>query len=195
MVIAAISLAGCAGQVWKTAGSTDEFTDQTTLMVTVGDYTNVPLIVTKPFNYYPVVRKEGDEVYVGLMSGGRFKVPVGTVQLRIDQHEAWTISPQEAPVSLVPEVPQYALNLPSEQATLVKDAQAQAMTSAAQTMSPFTVTGGDKAKKIIKQMLAGRVLKYRTVGLNQAASTTGEVVIDASFALSLKQAGIDPSAW
>ncbi|WP_338507343.1 hypothetical protein [Pseudomonas poae] len=192
---AAFLLTGCAGQVWKATGSTDEFTDQTTMMVTVGDYTNVPLIVTKPFNYYPVVRKVGNEVYVGLMSGGRFKVPVGTVQLRIDQHAAWTISPQETPVSLLPEVPQYALNLPPKQAALVKSAQAQAMTSAAQTMSPYTVTGGEKAKSIIKQMANGHVLKFRTVRLNQAASTTGEVAIDPSFVQSLKQAGIDPSTW
>lgn len=192
---AAFLLTGCAGQVWKATGSTDEFTDQTTMMVTVGDYTNVPLIVTKPFNYYPVVRKVGNEVYVGLMSGGRFKVPVGTVQLRIDQHAAWTISPQETRVSLLPEVPQYALNLPPEQAALVKSAQAQAMTSAAQTMSPYTVTGGEKAKSIIKQIANGHVLKFRTVRLNQAASTTGEVAIDPSFVQSLKQAGIDPSTW
>jgi hypothetical protein len=129
------------------------------------------------------------------MSGGRIKVPVGTVQLRIDQHEAWTISPQETPVSLLPEVPQYALNLPPEQAELVKNAQAQAMTSAAQAMSPYTVTGGDKAKAIIKQMAAGHMLKYRTVGLNQAGSTTGEVTLDASFVQSLKQVGIDTSTW
>lgn len=197
IVTAAVTmmLTGCAGQVWKATGSTDEFTDQTTMMVTVGEYTSVPVIVTKPFNYYPVVRKVGNEVYVGLMSGGRIKVPVGTVQLRIDQHEAWTISPQETPVSLLPEVPQYALNLPPEQAELVKNAQAQAMTSAAQTMSPYTVTGGDKAKAIIKQMAAGHMLKYRTVGLNQAGSTTGEVTLDASFVQSLKQVGIDTSTW
>lgn len=195
MAAAAILLTGCAGQVWKATGSTDEFTDQTTMMVTVGDYTNVPVIVTKPFNYYPVVRKVGDEVYVGVMSGGRIKIPVGTVQLRIDQHEAWTISPQETPVSLLPEVPQYALNLSPEQAALVKNAQEQAMTSAAQTMSPYTVTGGEKAKTIIKQMASGQVLKFRTVGLNQAASTTGEVAIDASFVQSLNQVGIDPTAW
>jgi len=129
------------------------------------------------------------------MSSGRIKVPVGTVQLRVDQNEVWTISPQETPISLLPEVPQYGQNLPPEQAAFVKSAQAQAMTSAAQMMSPYTVTGGDKAKAIIKQMAAGHVLKFRTVGLNQAASTTGEVKIDPSFAQSLRQVGIDLSTW
>lgn len=195
LVAAAIALGGCAsGSVWKATGTTDEFTDKTTMMVTTGDFTAGSSIITSSLKFYPVVRKEGGEIYVGLMSGGRFKIPVGTVQLRIDQNEAWTITPQETPVSMMPEAPQYALNLPPEQDELVKNAQAQAMTNMAQVMSPYTIAGGDKAKKILKQMLAGHTLKYRTVGINQAASTTGEVEIDPSLAQSLRLIGIDPAA-
>ncbi|MNT31147.1 hypothetical protein D3C72_1669720 [compost metagenome] len=128
------------------------------------------------------------------MSGGRFKIPVGTVQLRIDQNEAWTITPQETPVSMMPAAPQYALNLPPEQAALVKQTQDQAMLNITQMMSPYTVTGGEKAKKILKQMLSGQNLKYRTVGINQAASTTGQTVIDPSLAESLRLIGIDPAS-
>ncbi|MEE3637046.1 hypothetical protein UIA24_22725 [Pseudomonas sp. AL 58] len=194
LAAAALALGGCAsGSVWKATGTTDEFTDKTTMMVTTGNFTPGNSIVTSSLKFYPVVRKEGNDIYVGLMSGGRFKIPVGTVQFRIDQNEAWTITPQETPVSMMPEAPQYAMNLPPEQAAIVKNAQAQAMTNMAQVMSPYTVTGGDKAKKILKQMLAGHVLKFRTVGINQAASTTGEVEIDQSLAQSLMLIGIDPA--
>ena len=193
LAVAAFALGGCAsGSVWKATGSTDEFTDKTTMMVTTGDFSAGSSIVTSSLKFYPVVRKEGGEVYVGLMSGGRFKIPVGTVQLRIDQNEAWTITPQETPVSLMPDAPQYALNLPPDQAAIVKGAQDQAMMNVTQMMSPYTITGGDKAKKILKQMLSGKTLKYRTVGINQAASTTGEVVIDPSLSESLRLIGIDP---
>ncbi|MGC6782036.1 hypothetical protein ACP0IR_26355 [Pseudomonas aeruginosa] len=192
---AALTLGGCAaGPTWQATGTTDEFTDKTTMMVTTSDFPSSGSIVTRSLHFYPVVRKEGNEIYVGLMSGGRFKIPVGTVQMRIDQNEAWTITPQETPVGLVPAVPQYSMNLPQEQAAIVKSAQDQAMTNAAQMMSPYTVTGGDKAKKILKQMLSGRNLKYRTVGINQAASTTGETVIDPSLAESLRLIGIDPAS-
>jgi len=61
---------------------------------TTGDTGTPSWIVTRPLHFYPVVRKEGDEIYIGVMSGGRFKVPVGTVQIRIDQNEAWAIIPQ-----------------------------------------------------------------------------------------------------
>lgn len=193
--LAAISLGGCAaGPTWEATGTADEFTDKTSMMATTSEFATAGGLMMTSLRYYPVVKKEGDDIYVGVMSGGRFKMPVGTVQLRIDQNEAWTITPQETPVSMVPAVPSYALNLPPEQAAIVKSAQDQAMTSTAQLMSPYTVAGGDKAKAIIKQMLAGKTIKYRTVGINQAASTTGEALIDPSFAQSLRLIGIDPAA-
>lgn len=195
LLATAAALGGCAaGPTWQATGATDEFTDKTTMMVTTSEFPASGTIVTRSLRFYPVVRKEGDEIYVGLMSGGRFKIPVGTVQMRIDQNEAWTITPQETPVAMMPAAPQYALNLPPEQAALVKQTQDQAMLSVTQMMSPYTVTGGNKAKQILKQMLAGKTLKYRTVGINQAASTTGEAVIDPSLADSLRLIGIDPAS-
>lgn len=194
-----LMLAGCAaGPTWRATGSTDEFTDKTTMMVTTSEYPTSASIVTKPLHLYPVVRREGGEIYVGLMSGGRFKIPVGTVQLRIDQNETWTITPQETPVSLMPAaplgLPQYGANLPPEQAAMVKQAQDQALLNATQMMSPYTVAGGDKARTILKQMLAGQKLKYRTVGINQAASTTGEVLLDRTLADALRTIGVNPGA-
>lgn len=194
LAIAAVMLSGCAGSVWKATGSTDKFTDQTTTMVTTGDYSAGTSIITSSLKFYPVVRREGGEIYVGLMSGGRFKVPVGTIQLRIDQNEAWTITPQETPVSMVPAAPEIALGLPAEQAEMIKNSQAQSMENIYKMMSPYTVTGGDKARAILKQMLSGQTLIYRTVGINQAASTTGEIALDDSLRQSLLVIGINPAA-
>jgi len=198
VITAALILSGCASMepapTWKAAQTTDEFTDKTTSIVTTGDFTYTPSVFASPLHLYPVVRKEGGEIYVGVMSGGRFKMPVGTVQLRVDQNEAWTITPQETPVFMIPAAPSYtAPNLTPEQQAIIKSSQDQAMLSTSQLMSPYTITGGDKAKQIIKQMASGRQIKYRTVGINQASSTTGEAVIDPSFARALKAIGVDPN--
>ncbi|MNP83382.1 hypothetical protein D3C76_1823110 [compost metagenome] len=67
------------------------------------------------------------------------------------------------------------------------------MDSMYKMMSPYTVTGGDKAKEILRQMVTGKTLIYRTVGINQAASTTGEIELDDSLRQSLKLIGINPS--
>jgi hypothetical protein len=189
------ALGGCAsGSVWKATGSTDEFTDKTTMMVTSGDFSAGTSIITSSLKFYPVIRKEGGELYVGLMSGGRYKIPVGTIQMRIDQNEAWTITPQETPVSMVPAMPEIALGLPAEQQEMIKKAQAQSVENVYKMMSPYTVAGGAKARSILKQMLAGQNMKYRTVGINQAASTTGDIVLDESLASSLRLIGVNPDS-
>lgn len=190
--IAVAVLVGCAsgpGSVWKAVESQDQFTDEVTKMVTVGEWKNTSLLVTKSFNYYPFVGMHNGEIYVGLRSGGRHRIPTGTVQIRVDNNKAWTIGPEETPLFLVPSLPKTPMVAPG-MTELVEQATAQAMANAAKIMSPYTAATGDKAKSIIKEMLGGKVVKYRTVGLNQAASTTGEVIIDESFVQSLRQIGI-----
>tara|TARA_B100000405_G_scaffold196781_1_gene137938 strand:+ start:731 stop:1339 length:609 start_codon:yes stop_codon:yes gene_type:complete len=192
--LAGMLLVGCAatGPVWKATSSTDEFTDVNTRMVTVGEYAGGSLIVTKSLNYYPFVGIENGSPYVGIRSGGRYKIPTGTVQLRIDSNPAWTITPEETPVSLVPSLPTMQLN-GIGQAVDMADLQKQALATATKMMSPYTVATGDKAKSILREMVRGKVLKYRTVGMNQAASTTGEVTLDVSFVQAIKSIGIDPA--
>lgn len=192
-----VLLGGCQtapGRVWNSTSNQDQFTDQVTKMVTVGDWKSNTSIVTRSFRYYPFVGVQGDELYVGIRSGGGYRIPTGTVQIRIDDNKAWTIGPDETPVYLVPSLPKTPIAAPPGMTELVEKTTAQAMNNAAKMMSPYTAATGDKAKSIIKEMLAGKVVKYRTVGFNQAASTTGEVNIDESFAQSLREIGIAPES-
>ena len=138
---------------------------------------------TQSGKYYPFVGKKDGKLYVGVRSGGSYRIPTGTVQLRIDNNPAWTITPDETPATLVPGTGHASDSMSQE-----------TMSSMTKVLSPFTAASGDKAIKMIKQMAAGKILKYRTVGLNQAASSTGEVPIDASFVEGLAQIGINPSS-
>ena len=194
-VVAGLLLVGCAatGPVWKPVSNVDEFTDVSTKMVTVGEYAGGSLVVTQSLKYYPFVAIQNGELFVGVRSGGRFRVPTGTVQIRIDANPAWTITPDETPVALVPSVPTMQMEgMP--QSVDMAGLQKLAMANVTKMMSPYTAATGDKAKSIIRQMLTGKVIKYRTIGMNQAASTTGEVKLDASFAAALKSVGIDPES-
>ncbi|MFK3775169.1 hypothetical protein [Pseudomonas sp. NPDC089406] len=170
---------------WRATSSTDESTHYTTLMVSTGDTGSAGGFFTRPVYYFPVIRKEGDELLVGVMSGGRARLPVGTVQLLVDQHEAWTITPQANPVSLSPAVFPKAVTAPGEHAETVKNA-------ATQMMSPYTLASGEKAKQIIRDLVTGQKLQYRIVAIDQTASATGEAVIDHSFSQALRAIGIDP---
>jgi hypothetical protein len=187
---------GPQGSVWVANESRDEFTDVVTKMVTTGEGLSGTSLMTRSFRYYPFAGKQNGEVYFGIRSGGQHRMPVGTVQLRVDDKQAWTISPIETPVSLAPSMPTMSMTdgLDAKTADTVQRAQSQAMEATTKMMSPYTAATGEKAKSIIKEMLSGKVLRYRIVGMNQAGSTTGEVVIDKSFADSLATIGIDLDA-
>jgi len=192
-------LVGCQTAVptgtWYSTVGKDEFSDKVTKMVTVTSSLSDAVFSPRSRNYYPFVGIQDGELYVGIRSGGRYRLPTGTVQIRVDENPSWTIGPEETPIYLSPtNMPTAATGMASspEMADKIQKTHNQAMGNVAKIMSPYTAATGEKAKAIIKEMIQGRVIKYRTVGFNQAASTTGEVRIDDSFLSSLRGIGIDP---
>lgn len=201
--IAAVSTvllsAGCAVNQpapsvrWIAQHSTDEFTDEATCRVTVGSRYTARNVYTYTGSLYPFVESKEGELRVGVMSGGRVKIPVGEVQLRIDQNPAWNIAVHETPADLVPsqDFPgPYQAQLSDEQREMVASTYRATMEHTAQAMSPYTATTGEKAEAILRQMLDGDKLIYRAVGLNQPGSGTGEYDLDASLNAALARCGI-----
>ena len=186
---------GCAPKVtpkvgWVSLSSVDEFTDQKSCRVTVGSIYTANSIYTQVGNFYPLIEKVNGELRVGLQSGGKIKIPVGNIQLRIDGNKHWDITTSETPLDLAPkstvDMSIYTHNLPDEQRILVESS----IKDSAKILSPYTMTIGDKAKKIVKEMLNGKKIIYRTVAINQGGSTTGEFVLDDSLKIALNQCGI-----
>lgn len=197
----AIALAGCSTNSnqlevkWISVKNTDEFTDVSSCRVTVGSLYINKNVYTEVGKYYPFIEQVNGQLRVGLQSGGQYKIPVGNAQLRIDSNKTWDISTSETPLDLAPKLanfkPAYLDNLSDDQKAMVAASYESAMEVSAQAMSPFTATTGEKAKKIVKEMLAGKSLKYRTVGLNQAASSTGVYDLDMSLQNALTDCGIE----
>ena len=203
LMFLSITLAGCAGGIasgtapsvkWVANSKTDSFTDVSSCAVTVGSLYTSNGVFTMTNKYSPYIEVVNGDLRVGVKSGGRVLIPVGDVQLRIDQNKAWTISTSETPLDYVPEgqlkaMQTYAPKDPQQQ-QIVENAYKTAMDATARSMSPFTASTGEKAQSILKEMRSGKTLIYRTVGLNQAASTTGEYVLDQSLEVALRQCGI-----
>ena len=191
---AAASLVGCATPQpsWVAQHRRDSFTDEVSCRVSPPD---LPMSVFSPlqFVYYPFVERHGADVRVGLTSGDRFKVPVGAVRVRIDGQPSWTIETSETPLDMVPTTFTSPSAYLATQPTAVKEAIAQAsknMTaSISQAMSPFTVTNGEKAAKIIQQMKQGHEIIYETLGVNQT-SRTGRQSLGPDFLTALADCGI-----
>ncbi|SDS78838.1 hypothetical protein [Pseudomonas prosekii] len=197
VLLLALLTSGCAtgpAVEWVTVRNTDQFTDKSSCAVTVGAYYTRHGIYTVSNQYYPYIESVSGDLRVGIKSGGRFLIPVGDVQLRIDQNNSWTISTSETPLDYVPEgqlkaMQAYAPKDPQQQ-QIVENAYKTVMEATARSMSPFTAATGEKAHSILKEMRAGKTVIYRTVGLNQAASTTGEYALDESLETALRQCGI-----
>lgn len=181
---------------WISTVNTDEFTDQSRCSVTVGSLYTSTSAFTYAMHYYPFIETTNNELRLGIKSGGKQPIPVGDVQIRIDSNPAWTISTSETPIDFTPNgavntIDGNIVNLTTEQQQQVRESYNKTMKITTQMMSPFTATSGDKAKKILLEMLHGSKIKYRTIGLNQAASTTGEYEIDSSFKIALSKCGIN----
>lgn len=197
ILLLALLTSGCAtgpAVEWVIVRNTDKFTDKSSCAVTVGTYYTRGGIYTVSNQYYPYIEAVNGDLRVGVKSGGRFLIPVGNVQLRVDQNKAWTISTSETPLDYVPEgqlkaMQAYAPKDPQQQ-QIVENAYKTVMDATARSTSPFTASTGEKAQSILKEMRSGKTLIYRTVGLNQAASTTGEYVLDQSLEVALRQCGI-----
>lgn len=199
----ALALAGCAttegvgfsGPQWVVTQQRDAFNDSITKMVTFGDYSTSSGIITRNFRYYPFVGTYNGELFVGLRSGGKQPIPTGTVQIRVDDQPAWTITPSDTPLYLLPPVNQAAgASVPGVSPELnaqVKALTEQSMQQVARSMSPFTAVTGDKAKQLVGQMLAGKRIIFRVVGINQSASTAGQAEIDQSFINGVQSLGLN----
>ena len=195
----AIVLSGCAGTSpkisWVASVNVDEFTDKKTCSVSVGSLYTKSSVFTYSNHYYPYIEVVDNDLRVGIKSGGNYRIPVGNIQIRIDNNDAWTINTSETPLDYAPQAStvdfsQYVENLPEESRKQAQRTYDAAMEGSARAMSPFTAATGEKARAILDEMVNGKEIKYRTIGMNQAASTTGEYALDASLPEALSKCGI-----
>lgn len=174
--LALLLVAGCATvnpprQEWVATRSVDAFTDVETCMVTFGRIESRGAY-QEALSFYPFVGFWGaDSLTVGVRSGGAVRVPVGDVQMRIDAHDAWTITTAETPLTMIP-------------AGLSETAAGETY---ARALSPFTSTTGERAAALLRQMEGGAVIRYRVLAVNQAGSSTGEVPLGEAFRAALTQ--------
>lgn len=177
---------------WIADRSVDEFTDESRCKVTVGSIYTSNSVYTEVGKLYPFLEQVDGELRVGVMSGGKYQVPVGTVQLRIDSNKAWTITNAETPVDKsldFTSMSGYYENLPEDQQQIVKSAIETSKQTTNQMFQPYTATTGDKARAILNEMLRGKTIIYRSEGVTNSG-TTGKYELDESLAAAMKSCGI-----
>lgn len=189
-------LSGCATTplpTWGALDRLDRFTDQSSCRVTL--VTAIQTDAYRPhLRYYPFVERRGSEIRVGVMANPRLPLPVGAVQVRINDNTAWTIDASETPLDTQGTAPlPLDAYIPADATPAQVEAirrSAEAMSSTVnQAMSPYTAVTGAKADQILAQMKTGSRVIYRTLGAN-SSSTTGEAVLGPQFNQALTRCGI-----
>ena len=190
----ALSLVGCNVTPpkieWFTQVKIDEFTDETSCTVTQGGlYTSSGIIYTINNQVYPAVHFDNYDVFVGVISGGSVRIPVGDVRIRIDNNEPWTLQAANTPkTSLKVDGPTsqehlnaYLQSLSPEQKAQFDAAYDSAMDATSNMLSPYTFVGGKDAERLINEMKNGKQIRLQRIALGNTTSTVGIHDIDQSF--------------
>ncbi len=183
--------------VWQVMRSADPVTGASTCAVVASD-TAGGLRFTQTGAFYPVVEMNSTHgLLVGVSSGGRFRLPVGDILWRIDDHPHRVVKAADNPA-----LAGQASDVP---AATVEALTAQTMRMVQAMTATSTMAGGAAAREMLDEMLAGQTLLFRSASTalqtgipDYLALRAGQVTakgirpypLDASFRAGLVACGI-----
>jgi hypothetical protein len=199
-----LAYASSAHADWLATLDVDMFTDEVACEIVAAESYNGGFLgmgkrkhVTRTGALYPVIRSNSGGLSIGVKAGGAFPLPPGDIDFRIDRNKAWKIKSSETPKDLVTEVdipsmPTLQLpNFSEEQQKAYEESMAQMMETikeASSYSSTYTMTTGDKARHIIREMIAGEELIYRSsTQANMGIELSGFAMLGEAFVLELKK--------
>lgn len=195
-------------QTWSATRITDPVTGVNRCVVSAMDHVGGTRYSRTGF-LYSVIEKHPDHgLMIGVSSGGRFRLPTGTILWRVDQQPFREIRPEDGPATSGAALPAPAIPAGVDAATAkaVSDAMAMATRMAAGQSATSTFATGDTARAMLAELRAGHGLLYRSkaaasdMGLpDSGAFRVGQftqdgmkpVPVDDSLEVSLRECGID----
>jgi len=204
--VAPAAAKGRAPHAWQATRTTDPVTGATRCVVTALDYFGRSRYSRTGF-LYPVIEQHPDHgLLVGVSSGGRFRLPTGTILWRVDDRPFRELRAEDGPVTVdtavtVPEgTPQGSIA-----ATAMADAMALTNRMIMSATATSTFAQGDRAKEMLTELLAGHGLLFRAkaaapetgllgTGMYRVGQITNDglrpVPLDESLRTSLKECGM-----
>ena len=191
-----------APKTWKATRIADPITGASSCVVSALDYVGTARFSRTGF-LYPIIEMNSTHgLLVGVSSGGRFRLPTGTILWRVDEQPFHELKAEDNPPNLASAVP-----------ASVADAAVTAMTNATAltnrlilaAIATSTLASGDTAKAMLAELRAGRGLIYRAAAIAasyglpdpnlQRVGQYGKdglkpVPIDASLEVALAECGV-----
>ena len=208
VLVPEIAAAKKVKKAWSVTRTEDPITGQKSCIVTAYDQFGKTKFSRNGF-LYPIVEKNDDYgVLVGVSSGGKYRLPSGTILWRVDDFPHRVIDPKDNPNL---ETDSYAAMVPqvssgnSEVDAQVAESMKNAFAVTASITATSTLAHGERAQEIIEEMLIGKGLVFRSkqsaqsVGLpSQSKYAVGQMTtkgrkpipLDESFADGLIECGI-----
>ena len=197
---------GRAPQAWQATRTTDPVTGATRCVVTALDYFGRSRYSRTGF-LYPVIEQHSDHgLLVGVSSGGRFRLPTGTILWRVDDRPFRELRAEDGPVAVDTATTSPA-GTPQDPVAAKAMADAMALTNRLIMSATATSTfaQGDRAKEMLAELLAGHGLLFRAkaaapetglpgTGMYRVGQITNEglrpVPLDESLRASLQECGM-----
>ncbi len=191
LALASPAVAKKAPRTWTATHTTDPVTGVSRCVVSASDYVGQTRYTRTGF-LYPVIENHPEHgLLVGVSSGGRFRLPTGTILWRVDDRPFREIRPEDGPVTQTAALPPPALPEGTNAATAkaVSDAMAMASRMAAGMSATSTFATGDTARAMLEELRTGHGLLYRA---KAAASDTGLPDIGAMRVGQFTHEGLKP---
>jgi hypothetical protein len=181
------ALCGCVTPAqWQANQYHDEFTNQSTCRVEMGDAHQRQFgraMSGTYFSYNFFAEKYDGEIRVGVRSQPIIPIS-GDVQIKVGD-TLYVMTTADTPLDI-----KMAVSTPQGTDEFSKN-YAQAMEMMQKFSSPYRAYTGKKAKALIDDILnTGGEIKFRTIGINAATSGTGSFILDENFKTALHECGI-----
>lgn len=146
--------------VWQVSRSSDPITSASSCIVAAFDQAG-GLSYSRTGAIYPFVENSSTlGVLVGVSSGGRMRLPTGRIVWRVDDEPFRTLDPADNPAGT-------ASSTAAQDNPAMKQLVDQQLRLIAAATATSTVAGGDTAKAMLAEMVAGRGLIFRAEAATQ----------------------------
>ncbi len=139
--------------IWEVSRSSDPITGATSCIVAPFDRA-AGMSFTRSGTLYPFVENSSTHgLLVGVSSGGKWRLPTGTIIWRVDDRPFRTITPGDGPVT--------PLAMPAGANATMQTLVEQQQRIIAVATSTSTAAAGDTARQMLRELLAGHTLLFR----------------------------------
>lgn len=190
---------------WIASASVDPITGVERCVVTIPDR-SFGSAFSRTGSLYPYVEQNSElGLMVGVSSGGRYRLPTGDIEWRVDDNPHHTLKSSDTPSTGDTIATVSTADMSDAQADAYEQSMDDIDSLVFSLQNGVTAAGGEKAEALLAELRAGSELQFRSKGAAPSAglvssstyltgrSENGKfvpIILDESFEVALSQCGL-----